>query len=110
MKFSQWLNQQLKIRQMRQAEFARSGDISPSAVQRVIAGHRRPGENMLRAASKAFEMPLLEIYKIAGVIPENGVGQQYSLEDRQILELLKGLSPEQKKQAVDFISFLRQNS
>jgi transcriptional regulator with XRE-family HTH domain len=107
--FPGWLKQQIKLREMTQAQFAERGGITPSQVSHVLNRLRNPGEDFFKATALALRMPVVDIYKIAGVIPpENGTGRYpYTNEEMRLIHLFRELGPGQRGQVVEFAEFLR---
>lgn len=104
--FSEWLKSQLDLRRMTQQEFAEKGGITPSQVSHVINGLRGAGEDFYRATATALRMPVVEVYKAAGRLPEND-NRQLSLEAQRILVIMESLDEGKRKQLLEFAEFLR---
>lgn len=105
--FPAWLRQQIDLREMTQAEFAEKGGITPSMVSHVLRGLRNPGEDFFKATATALRMPVVEIYKRAGVIPPESGRFPYTDQEMRLVHLLRELSPDQRGQVVEFAEFLK---
>lgn len=101
--FASWVKHQLNLRRMSQVQFAVEGGLSTPQVSQFLRGTRGAGVETYKAVAKAFDMPLVDVLKQAGVEVETA--GEYSPEDEYILSLLHGLTPEQKVKCVEFIEF-----
>ena len=70
--FIVWLNQQLDLRGWSRSEAARRGGISASSFDKVIGGFARPGIRFCRGVARAFDVPLEEVQRLAGILPQSG--------------------------------------
>lgn len=70
--FIVWLNQQLDLRGWSRSEAARRGGVSPSAFDKVIGGFAKPGIRFCRGVARAFDVPLEEVQRLAGILPQSG--------------------------------------
>ena len=90
MDFSVWLNQELEVRGWSRSEAARRGGVSASMFDKVINGQAKPGINFCRGVAKAFNLPVIEVFRQAGI--ENPDGP-LSMTD-EVKELFSQLSIE----------------
>ena len=67
--FGEWLDRELAERGWSQSEAARRGRISASTVQQVVAGTTRPGVKLCQAIARAFDLPVEEVMRKAGLLP-----------------------------------------
>ena len=70
MNFSEWLQEELRIKDLSQADLARKSGITPSQISRIISGNRGVGEEALTAIAYALGYPPEEIFRKAGLLPE----------------------------------------
>lgn len=105
--FPGWLKQQIDLREMTQAEFAERGGITPSQVSHVLRGLRGYGDDFLKATAQALSMPVVEVYRVAGVIPPEGGRFPYTDQEMRLVHLLRELTPLQRAQVVEFAEFLK---
>lgn len=98
--FVAWLVEELRTRGWPQAEFARRAEISPATVSRVLSGENNPGEDFLVGAARALGVPVEEVMRRAGKLPDYGevLPQARAWSDR-----LKQLSPEDRARAETMI-------
>jgi len=69
MGFAEWLNKELDKRGWSQSEAARRGEISSQMVNAVVNGHANPGPGFCRGVSRAFQVPLDDVFRLAGILP-----------------------------------------
>ena len=67
MDFSVWLNQELETRGWSRSEAARRGKVSASMFDKVINGQAKPGINFCRGVARAFNLPVIEVFRRAGI-------------------------------------------
>ena len=68
--FVPWINQQLDERGWSRSEAARRGEFSPSMLDKVIGGFAQPGLDFCRGIARAFNMPLEDVFRRAGILAE----------------------------------------
>ena len=68
--FVTWLNRELDERGWSRSEAARRGEFSPSMLDKVIGGFANPGLDFCRGIARAFNMPLEDVFRRAGILPE----------------------------------------
>lgn len=69
-KFTAWLNNELKIRDWTQADLARKIRISESHISMMMAGKRGLSTRSFLAISKALKIPQNKVFGAAGLLPE----------------------------------------
>ena len=67
-KFSVWLIQQMKERDWSQADLSRKTNLTRQAIANYIAG-RIPDEKSLRQIARAFKLPPITVFRVAGLLP-----------------------------------------
>ena len=100
--FVDWLENEMKQRNMSQAEMARLGGITRSAVNKLLNRQQKsPGREMLDAIARALRLPSETVYRAAGFLPSlpeedtdllvlNHLFVQLDMDDRQdILALIE---------------------
>jgi len=70
MDFADWLSGEIRARGWTEAEFARRGKISPQAVNFAVNRQTKPGRKLCQAIARAFDMPLEEAMRRAGLLDE----------------------------------------
>jgi transcriptional regulator with XRE-family HTH domain len=76
MDFSVWLNQELETRGWSRSEAARRGKVSASMFDKVINGQAKPGINFCRGVAKAFNLPVIEVFRRAGIENTEDLGNK----------------------------------
>jgi transcriptional regulator with XRE-family HTH domain len=90
MDFSVWLNQELEARGWSRSEAARRGNVSASMFDKVINGQAKPGINFCRGVAKAFNLPVIEVFRRAGIENTEDLGNKAE----EIKELFSQLTTE----------------
>lgn len=90
--FSEWLVEQMRLRDMSQQDLAQKSGITPAQISRVISGQRGLGEKSLTALAHALRLSPITIFRKAGILPEGG--ENASFEDWQFL--LSQLAPDEQ--------------
>lgn len=115
--FTFWLEAQLRERGWSQSEAARRGGFSASMIQQVLSGTTNPGLDFCRGISRAFKLPLEDVFRFAGILPparpylrlrERRMTYQINTEDteRRFMELWRGLSLDDQELVLDLIERL----
>ena len=76
MDFSVWLNQELETRGWSRSEAARRGNVSASMFDKVINGQAKPGINFCRGVARAFNLPVIEVFRRAGIENTEDLGNK----------------------------------
>jgi transcriptional regulator with XRE-family HTH domain len=71
-RFGRWLDDQLEERGWSRSEAARRGGFSASMLNKVIAGSANPGLDLCQGIAQAFRIPLEEVFRQAGILPDSG--------------------------------------
>lgn len=74
-KLATWLNSELRQRGMSHRELARRAEVSGAMVSGVIAGDRNPGWDFCAAIAVPLGKPPLELFRLAGLLPEESHGE-----------------------------------
>ena len=72
--FTEWLTEELQKRNWTPARLARESGITKGAVSHVLTQTRNPGPVMCVAISKALQIPVEEVFRVAGLfdgVPES---------------------------------------
>ncbi len=64
-----FISQELEERGWSMRELARRAGLSPTTISDVINGSARPGLEFYRGVSRAFQVPLDDVLRIAKVLP-----------------------------------------
>jgi transcriptional regulator with XRE-family HTH domain len=68
--FGAWLRDELGRRGWDHVELARRGGVSRSHISRLASGERLPGPDTAQAIARGFRIPVDEVYRRAGLLPE----------------------------------------
>jgi transcriptional regulator with XRE-family HTH domain len=68
-RFAVWLDRELTQKGWSQSEAARRGEISSTMINMVINGQANPGLELCRGIARAFNLPLEEVLRKAGILP-----------------------------------------
>ena len=99
-KFSDWLMQELRSRNMSQSDLSRSSNITTAQISRIISGQRNPGQDTLSAIAKAFKLPPEFVFEKAGILPPS-VEDPWVSKMNHKLELLTGPRREMAERILD---------
>lgn len=104
--FTDWLQEQLNLRNWTAADLAKRAEISEATLSRILSKKDRdPGPKLCRGLAKAFGIEADEVFRLAGLLPEaeaeelNGyqrellgvVDQLDDTSQKMVLEMAKGL-------------------
>jgi transcriptional regulator with XRE-family HTH domain len=67
--FVTWVNDELNRRGWSRSEAARRGGISSSILNKIIGGFSNPGLEACMGLSRAFNVPLEDVFRLAGILP-----------------------------------------
>lgn len=104
--FARWINSELDKRGWSRSEAARRGEISDSMFSKVISGYANPGLNFCRGVSRAFAVPLEDVFRLAGILPHRLLGHDQIRQRRivyevnpeeRVLVLWRGLAVEEQQ-------------
>lgn len=97
--FATWLLGELETRGWSRAELARRAGISAAVVDQIVNGMANPGLKVCQGIARAFNMPLEDTLRLAGILP--------SLEDEPTLasrwRRLSALPIAQRQQVLDLL-------
>jgi transcriptional regulator with XRE-family HTH domain len=83
--FVTWLNRELDQRGWSRSEAARRGEISASMIDKVIGGFSNPGIEFCKGVSRAFKLPLEDVFRLAGILPAKMVPPELRVNQRGIV-------------------------
>lgn len=84
--FAMWIQRELDRRGWSRSEAARRGEISPSAIDKIMGGFANPGIEFCKGISRAFAMPLEDVFRQAAILPPS------STRDPSVASLLTRLN------------------
>lgn len=68
-KFSEWLDRQLISRNWSRADLSRKANISQATLSLIYSGQRSPGNDVCEAIAHALDLPPVEVFRAAGLLP-----------------------------------------
>lgn len=101
--FANWLSLLLFERNMTQAELARQIGATRQTISNVINVQKGPGNSLLTAISRAFDIPPEEVFRAAGILPDAD-----SVEDKMLETInfkLSSLPDNEREEILRFIDF-----
>lgn len=101
--FSEWLQNELRERQLSQAELARQAKVSRGAISHIINGSRQVGTEICEGIARAFKLPPEDVYRIAGLLPAEG---KNDTRDNELVYLFKLLPESEKQQVLDYVRYI----
>ncbi len=100
-----WLSEELERRKWSQGELARQSGISRPYISQVLSGDASPSVNFVAKVAAALNEPLDKLMRLAGILPSSEDDPTLA----EIQDILKNLSPRQRKEALRFLRYLYQN-
>ena len=101
LQFSAWLSTTISQKGISASEFARRAGVTRGAISSLINGRRRPGRDMLNGISMALNLPIDEIYQVAGYSDSPGD----DLLSARIAHMASLLPDTDKADVLDFIEY-----
>jgi transcriptional regulator with XRE-family HTH domain len=97
--FTEWLDAEIKKRNMDISDVAKRGNISVSMVSLVRSGARKPGAKTCAAIAKALSLPEEEVLVAAGLMKKT---PEITNLMKRVTSLMQELSPEQQERFYEF--------
>lgn len=104
--FVTWLNNELNKRGWSNSELHRRSGMATSTISMVLGGQKKPGWEFCLAIATALNEPPEKIFRIAGLLPALPSSEDETL--RESIDILKSLSPQQRKEVLRYLRFLHQ--
>ena len=102
MNMSIWLKSKLSETGITQAELSRRSGVSQGHITKVLNGDRGLGEQALKGIAEAFNIPLEEVFRVAGILPE--VPESTSKEEK-LLHMFRQMNEKQQQDILDYSDF-----
>jgi transcriptional regulator with XRE-family HTH domain len=109
-KFNDWLVKEMSRRGWSQSDLARSSELNRAVINKLLNGQTYPRPSTLEAIARAFRVPVEQVYRVAGLLPDIPESDGYveevlhhirQIQDPQyratILLLLKALTLEEEQ-------------
>lgn len=104
-KLSSWLNAELQARGWSERELARRAGVSHTAINNALTQQYNTRLDTYRGIAKALGMPLDEVLRRAGELPERPPSV---IEEEPATYIIRELSPETRRAALAMLQGLRQ--
>jgi transcriptional regulator with XRE-family HTH domain len=110
-KFNDWLVKEMSKRGWSQSDLARSSELNRAVINKLLNGQSLPSPPTLEAIARAFKVPVEQVFRIAGLLPEIPENESYleeaihhirQIQDPQrkatLLSLIKALYSEEEQE------------
>lgn len=105
-KLVDWMLEEIRERKISHRELARRAGISHTAISNVLSGYREPTWDFLAAISKPLDKQPMEVFRIAGLLPQSsGNVNELSEDEAELVRLYRELPPGDVRSYA--LSFLR---
>lgn len=91
-RFARWLQDELDSNGWDQAELARRSGISTTHISRLINDQRDPGPESCKKIAKALRVSELIVYREAGLMDPEIIGDRHANQAQELLDYFKVLS------------------
>ena len=68
--FGEWLDEELKSRGLSQYALGKSIGVTPTHINHIIHGRRKPSAEMLKAIAGGLKLPVQFVYRQAGILSQ----------------------------------------
>jgi transcriptional regulator with XRE-family HTH domain len=76
-KFNDWLIKEMNKRGWSQSDLARSSDLNRAVINKLLNGQTLPRPTTLEAIARAFKVPVEQVFRMAGILPEIPENESY---------------------------------
>ena len=110
-KFNDWLIKEMNRRGWSQSDLARSSELNRAVINKLLNGQTLPRPSTLEAIARAFRVPVEQVYRMTGLLPEIPESESYleevvhhirQIQDPQrkatLLLLIKALNSEEEQE------------
>ena len=104
--FADWLKEELRKRNWKQADLAQRSGLDSAVVSNIINGKRKAGETTIPAIARALQIPVKLAFEKAGLIPPE---TELTPKQRELMEKLKGLDDVTVQLAIDVLEISVKN-
>lgn len=101
--FGYWLKDELRKRNMKQADLARIMHRDPGYISKVISANKGVGYKMAREFAIALELPIDVVYKASGLVTDEDKTTDEIIEE--VLVQLGYMTIKEKKDVLEYAKF-----
>jgi transcriptional regulator with XRE-family HTH domain len=102
--FAEWLNNEMKTRNMNQVELAQKSGVTTAQISRILSGQRGAEGKTLVAIAKGLRLPAEQVFRKAGLLPPATKSDE---ETERIIYETADLTEQEKQEVLAFINMKR---
>ena len=104
MRFTEWLETQIRNRGWSQSDCARACDLNRAVINKLLNGKCKPQPTTLMAIARGFKIPVETVYRAAGLLSP---GNYEDDANQELIHLFKSLqSPQRRSTAIMLLKAL----
>ncbi len=101
--FTQWLQEQLDIKNWRVTDLANHARLSTATVSRILNGQRKGDPETLMAIANALNISETLVYRKAGILSEENNNKKINETIEQIVHETEGMNEQDQQEVLAFI-------
>lgn len=101
--FVEWINKAMRENGWYQADLAKKAGVSKATISDISAGKIEPGFSVCVRLAKALSLPVTEILRVAGLIPQISAADKAM---EKLTYIFENLSEEKRKSFLEYGEFL----
>ena len=106
--FVLWIESEMRKRGMNQSDVARAGNVTRSAINKVLTRSQKPGPAVCAAFAKAFDLPPEEVLRRAGLIPSAPAG--HAVFEERARYLFNNLPEPDQQEVIEYMQYRLQKA
>ena len=104
MRFTEWLETQIRNRGWSQSDCARACDLNRAVINKLLNGKCKPQPTTLMAIARGFKIPVETAYRAAGLLPPSNHDDDAN---QELIHLFKSIqSPQRRSTAIMLLKAL----
>ena len=104
MRFTEWLETEIRKRGWSQSECARACDLNRAVINKLLNGKCKPQPVTLMAIARGFKIPVETAYRAAGLLPPSNHDDDVT---RELIHIFRSLqSPQRRSTAIMLLKAL----
>lgn len=104
LRFTEWLEMQIRNRGWSQSECARACDLNRAVINKLLNGKCKPQPTTLMAIARGFKIPVETAYRAAGLLPPSDHDDDAN---QELIHLFKSIqSPQRRSTAIMLLKAL----